>query len=1004
MKLHVLFAAIFAIIGAIPCHAIDPHRKMSQYVRDRWGTEQGFPPGSVYAITQTPDGYLWIGSEAGLLRFDGLNFSQIRDPAGSITLTSVVALVADKDGSLWIRLRDATLIRYRNGKFEYPPELSYYITATAKDNFGNLLAGEMQLGAFSYRGGAWHLLADASSLPRSVLLSIAQTKDGDIWMGTHGSGLFRLRGGRLRGQELAIKKGLPDQKINCLLPDGDRSLWVGTDRGMVRWDGTKLTPTTLTDVQVLTITRDRDANIWVGSDSRGLLRLNSDGVSALDAHQSGSGNAVTCIFEDREGNIWAGSENSIERLRDSTFVTYSGPEGLPTDGDNPVFVDSMNRTWFAPVEGGLWWLNGEQSGRILDDGLNRDVIYSIAGRANELWAGRQRGGLTRLRFDKGSPSLKTYTRADGLAQDKVYSVYETRDGEIWAGTLSGGVSRLVGGRFTTYTTRDGLASNSVASMLESMDGTMWFATPVGLNSLSNGKWRTFTAADHLPSENVNCLLQDSEGLLWVGTAAGLAFRGAGGFRTPPQTPAPLNDPIMGFAEDNFGSFWVATSYHILRVNRNNLVHGTLRDGDLREYGMSDGLRSVEGVKRHQSVVKDARGRIWFSLGRGISVVDPARLTSASALAIAHIESISADGAALPLHGTIRIPPGHHRMVFSYSGLSLSIPERVKFRYKLDGFDHSWSEPVTERKAFYTNLPQGPYRFRLIASTPDGLWSLREATLAFEVEPAFWRTWWFQIIAALAGVAAVSAAYRLRLQFLTKQLNVLFEERLAERTRIAQELHDTLLQGFISASMHVHVAASRLPEDARAKKPLARAIELMAQVIEEGRHAVRGLRSPATATPDLEHAFSQVQSQLLSEDGAAAEIEFRVVVEGQRRPLRPILREEVYRIGREALVNAFRHSAAKRIEIELTYSSQNLAILVRDDGRGIDPGMLAEGRDGHWGLSGMRERADRIGGRLRLWSSADRGTEIELHVPSRIAFEDHRSWLWKRSPGGVDGGT
>jgi signal transduction histidine kinase len=287
---------------------------------------------------------------------------------------------------------------------------------------------------------------------------------------------------------------------------------------------------------------------------------------------------------------------------------------------------------------------------------------------------------------------------------------------------------------------------------------------------------------------------------------------------------------------------------------------------------------------------------------------------------------------------------------------------------------------------YTNLPPGPYRFRVIATNPDGVWNHDEAAIAFQVDPLFWQTWWFGASVVAVLLLAGLALYRFRLHQLARRLNLRFEERLAERTRIAQELHDTLLQGFLSASMQVHVMADRLPADSPAKPNLKRALELMAQVIEEGRNAVRGLRSSHGASFDLEHAFAQIPAEFAAQE-STLKIGFRVIVQGGRRPLRPLLRDEVYRIGREALVNAFRHARARNIEVEIEYSSRDLLLFVRDDGCGIDPQMLNSGREGHWGLSGMRERADRIGARLYVRSRAAAGTEVELRLPGHVVFRD-----------------
>jgi signal transduction histidine kinase/ligand-binding sensor domain-containing protein len=984
-----LRAFVFGIVLLNIAYAIDPNRAMSQYVRDRWGADQGFPRGPVYAIAQTPDGYLWIGTEAGLLRFDGWSFRLIKDESGSFTIAGVLGLAAAKDGSLWIRLQDLTMLRYRDGVFENPSsdiEAAMDISAMSTTDRGEVLAWRMEKGAFGFRGSAPQKFASARDLPRSPVTAIARTPDGVIWAGTRDAGLFRLGSGKTS----AIRNGLPDLKVNCLLAGGDRDLWVGTDNGIVKWNGAELTSSglpALNHFQALSMVRDHDANLWVGTDSRGLLRFNAQGVAFLNENDS---EAVTALFEDREGNLWIGSASGLERLRDSAFVTYSLPEGLPTDGSDPVFVDAQNRMWFPPTDGGLMWMKDGNHGQVHAAGLDKDVVYAMAGSDSELWLGRRRGGLTQLRAERDSFSAKTFTQADGLAQDSIYSVYQTRGGTVWAGTLSGGVSKLSNGTFTNYTTANGLASNTVVSILETSGGTMWFATPTGLSALAGNHWQTYTAKDGLPSNDVDCVLEDSAGMLWIGTAAGIAFWGPNHFEAPAGVPAALRERVLGLAEDKFGSIWMATSNHVLRVNRDKLLHGTLADGDVREYGPADGLRGVEGVKRHRSVVTDSLGRIWFSLNKGISVVDPARLRTNSTPAIVHIQAITADGKPISLLGAIHIPGGRQRITFEYAGLSLTVPERVRHRYQLEGFDRGWSEPAATREAVYTNLPPSSYRFRVIASNPDGVWSSNESSIRFEVEPLFWQTWWFRLCIVLACALGIPAVYRLRLRELTRRLNLRFEERLAERTRIAQELHDTLLQGFLSASMQLHVALDRLPPESPAKTSLGRVLLLMGQVIEEGRNAVQGLRSSDSISLNLEQAFARVQAELeLQED-----VGFRVIVNGQPRPLHPVLRDEIYRIGREALVNAFRHSQAKSIEIELQYASRQLRISVRDNGCGIDPLLLHSGRDGHWGLPGMRERAGRIGAKLHVWSRSTGGTEVELSVPGHIAFKSQTS----RRPG------
>ncbi len=967
-------------------HAIDPSRAISQYVRDHWGAERGLPRGPIYAITQTPDGYIWIGSSAGLLRFDGVDFTLVKDESGVFTVMGVLGLQPDNEGSLWVRLEGPYLLRYRNGGFEDPIgklKLSYSNVTTMNRTYqgGLLVSGSAHVG-ITFRDDKFEVLARGEAMPRSPLLSVAETGDGAIWMGTRDAGLFRA----FEGKTTPILKGLPDTKLNCLLAVGKQDLWVGTDRGIARWNGAELTtggiPAALNQFQTLAMAKDRDGNIWVGTDSRGLLRLNSLGLSATDIAGKGAVEAVTAVFEDREGSVWVGSASGLERFRDSEFVTYTAAEGLPSDRNGPVYVDDQNRTWFAPVDGGLYWLNNAQHGQVTEAGLGKDVVYSITGSHDQIWVGRQRGGLTRLRPQGTSFTAFTYGEAQGLAQNSVYSVYQAKDGAVWAGTLSGGVSKLSGGKFTTYTSADGLASNTVASILGSQDGTIWFATPNGLSALSKEQWHTYSVGEGLPSESVNTLFQDSAGLLWAGTAKGVAFRGDGRFTTPKVAPASLHEQVLGIAEDKAGALWIETANHVLRVSRAALLSGKVTEGDVRQYGVAEGLHSTEGVKRHRSLVADSAGRIWFSLDRGLSVVDPGRLAGDFVPPIVHIQSINADGANIDMRGPVSIPARRQRLTFKFAGLGTSVPGRLRFRYRLDGFDQDWNEPVTSREAGFTNLSPGPYRFRVMASKQDGVWNGTEAFIPFEITPLLWQRWWFQLACLLAGALAILAFYRFRLHQMTRQVEVRFEERLAERTRIAQELHDTLLQGFLSASMQLHVASEQLPPDSPAKPRLNRVIELVGQVIEEGRNAVRGLRSTHSSSLDLEQAFSRIQQEI----GMQGDIGFRVVVEGAPQPLRPVLRDEVYRIGREALVNAFRHSHAKNIEIEVDYGVKQLRILVRDNGRGIDAEVLKSGRAGHWGLQGMRERAERIGAKLHVWSSAVGGTEVELSVPGHLAFQ------------------
>ena len=982
-RFGLLVAGLTLVCCFNTARALDPNRGPSDYTRDRWGAEQGFPGATVYAITQTPDGYLWLGTERGLVRYDGVNFHLYGHEDSPLFPTGPIQeLLTDAEGNLWIRPQTRSLLRYRDGTLQdVTPELDAGrsgVTAMCRGARGEALLAVRGEGVFAYAGGKFTKLFSTAERPNWLVIALTATGDGKVWMGTRDAGILVMSAG-----QVSEVQGLPDRKVNSLLAAPDGKVWVGTDAGVVRLDGDGTDPTgvpaPLDRIQSLALLADRDSNVWAGT-GRGLFRLNDGGAAALEEGVQDA-TAVNAIFEDREGSLWVGSTRGIERLRDNAFMTYQPPDGLPPEG-GAVYVDAEGRAWLAPLSGGLYWGEGGRFMPVKEGGLDRDVVYSVTGGPGGLWVGRRSGGLTRLKYNGEAFSAETYTQADGLAQNSVYAVALARDGAVWAGTLSGGVTRFKDGAFTTYT--NGLASNSVLAILEGSDGATWFGTASGLSVLSKDRWRTYGSADGLPPGAVNCLAEDSTGALWVGTDGGVAVVRAGQVKVPREVPEALHEPVLGLAADGDGWLWVSTSKHVLRVRRDKLEGGALDASDVREFGLADGLRSAEGVKRYKSVAADTLGRVWFYTSRGLSVVAPARVANDSPPAIAHVEAITADGNDVDVRGTVRVPGSTRRIMFSFVGLSLNVPGRVRYRYRLDGFDQDWSGPVAAREAVYTNLEPGSYRFRVMASNSEGVWNGQESAVQFEIEPAFWQTWWFRLSCVLAAGLSVFAFYRVRMRRLTRLLNVRFEDRLAERTRIAQDLHDTLLQGVLSASMQLHVAADQLPDASPAKPLVSRVLQLMTQVVEEGRTAVQGLRSRAGDSTDLAEAFSAIRHDFGSRQGA----DFRITVTGQPRPLHPLVRDGFYRIGREALINAFRHARARAVEVEIEYGARGLRLSVRDDGAGIDPEVLSSGRSGHWGLSGMRERAEDLGAELEVRSRAGEGTKVRLSVPGDVAFDSY----------------
>lgn len=989
-RLFAIGCLLLAICGT--SLALDGTRRISQYLRQRWGEAQGLP-GVVHAIAQTPDGYLWIGTDVALYRFDGSTFTvaQSKDP-NIQPLRHILALTVDARGVLWVWMQGTRVALNRDGVFKSVGRSlpnGDIVTAVARTTDGSILISSIGQRITSTTGT---VTTQLGTTPGPLSLSIAQTADGKVWLGTREGGLYYLKD----KSPYPVTGHLPDQKINCLLTASHGKLWIGTDSGLALWDGTHLVskpfPAPLDKVQILSLVEDREGNLWAGT-GNGLVRYNGYSADQLSSTQT----PVTALFEDREGNLWSGDTRGIERISSSAFTTWSSSEGLSGNTYGPVFADA-GRTWFAPLYGGLYWLRNGELHRVTAAGLDNDVVYSIDGDHDNLWLGRQRGGLTRLHLHDDIVEPEIYNASSGKERPVVFTVHTNHDASVWAGTLTDGAFHLTGGAVTTFRAKDGLASDSVSAIEEGADGAMWFGTPDnGVSLFQNDHWHGYSLNEGLPSPAVTCLLEDRQGVLWVGTGAGLAYIAPGPavgkllVRSVAQQYTPLSERILGIAQDATGWFWISTASHILRVSRESLMSG---NPALRVFDVSDGLLGTGGVARSRSLIADSAGRIWISTSHGLSVANPATLITKSVHA--HIESVLIDGKPTASIKELTASAADKRIVFSYTGFNFAAPEKLRFRYRLDNFDHAWSDPVPGREAAYTNLSPGTYRFRVMASSGDGDWSSPEASIALRVTPLFWQTWWFILLCVLFAILICILIYQLRMQQMVHSANRRFEERLAERTRIAQELHDTLLQGFFSASMQLHVVTDGVPADSPARPQLDRIVKLIGRVLDEGRNAVRGLRSDEGQSAWIEECIGV----MLRDFGNQEDVHHRVIVDGISRKLRPGVHDEVTRVIREAIGNAFRHAHATIIEVEIKYASRSLTVEVRDNGIGIDPQVLARGRQGHWGLPGMAERAAGIGAKLHIANRTPVGTSVTLSVPSHIAYNRYSSngalnWIVER---------
>ncbi len=949
--------------------------------RNHWTSASGFNGGYVYSITQTKDGYLWIGTSNGLIRFDGVNFHDIPvDPSESLANPSIISVASDSDGRLWtsnglqmLQLVDGHLKEGLPSRGRQPNQ---DVLISEGLNGGILYAAGVE-GISAYDRGESRLLVKAGEVP-SIPTALTETSNGTLWMGTR-TGLFVVeqRAGLRAVHRVA---GLPDTTVVCLLPFDQTELLIGTNKGLWIWNGNAIKRTGIQpevgDRSISALARDLDGNIWIGTES-GVLKTAPNSLRQTTfrpVEKMADSMRVTALYEDREGNMWAGAADRIERYRGSAFTTYSFSGDVPSENGGPVYVDEESRTWFAPSVGGLFWFRRNEVQAVDCAGMKADGVYSLAGGNGEVWVGRKRGGLTEVRAHGTSFECLTYTERNGMAQNGVYSLYRGPDGTVWAGTLNKGLSQLRRGRIKNFTANDGLPSNSISAIAGSSSGGIFVGTPNGLGELRGDHWIIYTAREGLPPGAIDSLFTDSTGTLWIGTTKGIAFLHDGVIQVNGKVPDPLSEDILGIAEAN-GWLWIATPDRVLRVRRDPLKKGILEENDYREYGAAEGLASVEGVKRNRSVVQDQLGQVWFSLNRGISVMQPPILARQSIPPLIHLERMVADEREVPLRDGIRLASGRHRLTFHFASVSLTNPDQIRYRYRLDDYDSSWSEPGPINEANYTNVPPGNFRFRVMARSADGIWCVHEAAVRFAVEPEYWQTRWFQLASFGAFCLLGGVLYRLRLVHLTRRLNFRFEERLAERARIGRELHDTLLQNLTGLSLQISGIAKIVKEPPRAAEGLKQLKRQAEDCVRETRQSVWDIRSVDAEIQDLPNALEHSGQQLTAGKG----VQFRFVCEGEPRELPSQVRHDLLRIAREAIGNAVRHASATEIQLILKFRSRDCQLTVSDDGRGFE---LAEKDElpGHFGLTTMKERAQQMRASIHITSSIGRGTLITVRVP------------------------
>jgi signal transduction histidine kinase/ligand-binding sensor domain-containing protein/ActR/RegA family two-component response regulator len=787
LRSAILAGAVFLGLLPSPLYALDPSRALTQYTQSAWGTDDGLPQSSINTIVQTDDGYLWLGTQEGLARFDGIEFTVFdRRSAVAPPHNFISALAARKEqGGLWIGTFGGGLGLFERGAIT-PIDLgdhrdSKSITALLEDRSSRLWIGTLGGGLFRLEGGVVSHYDFASGLAGNVVRALLEDASGAIWIGTD-SGLSKLSEDTFI--TYSTEDGLPNERIKSLGLDMRDRIWAGTETGAAYFGSGGFTVEPAAGKEPITFVRpDHDGNLWFGARGVGLIRMYGDRTDTYRLADGLPGDDFLSAYEDREGSFWLAANGAgLVRLKDALFVPYGAKEGLPRDFVFTVEESRNGGLWVGTNGGGLSWFDGSSSKVYsTQHGLPSSFVSALhEDRSGVLWVGTFGGGLSALYGDRISRI------PDRVRGQNIFAIEEDAAGTIWVGTESG-LNRLRGEEHGLLTTADGLSDDMISAIHAAKDGALWVGTQRGgLNRMRRGKIDKFGVAEGLSDATVTALHEDSDGTMWIGTFQGLTriqhdrlavFRAKDGL---------AEDLILQILDDGDGNLWISSNKGISRVAKADLdafAGGHVTKISSESFGRSDGMRSPECNGGFQPAGARSRdGKLWFPTVKGLVSIDPRGVKKNSLKPPVMIESVAFDGRAeVELSRLERASPGTQRVEIEYAGLSLLGPEKVKFRYKLDGFDDEWIEGGTRRVARYTNLPPGEYTFHVIACNNDGVWNLDGASASFTVDAFYYETTWFYTLSALGLIALVVGLHRLRVRSLEAQEREL-TERVEQRTR------------------------------------------------------------------------------------------------------------------------------------------------------------------------------------------------------------------------------
>ncbi len=990
----VLLMVLLGPLAAGPASALDPARGIGQFKHTAWRSERGAPP-SITAIDQSADGFLWLGTGQGLYRFDGLTFEQIAPIVGDRSRsTQVTAVLAARSGDIWVGYNWGGLAVYRNGRLldanHGPPTGSVVRIAEAPDGAIWVGTDGIRFAQISrYKDGKWQDSGESLGLARETMSDMSFSRDGALWVAFYESADI-LRPGARRFEHLphAIHGAA------YLGEDGAGRMWVSDDLGVRALGGgagalrpSPASPAAPTTAVGTCLGFDRDGNLFSCKphDGLGWLRrtdLSPSGtpISRMEAFGEKQGltaNEAHAIFEDREGNLWVGTALGLDQFRWANLVTERAD--LPVNNWSTQMAQDSRGGLFGSDDVRLLAFPSHGSPRTIAT-LSKPIRALCSDRAGGLWVATFE---TIHHWANGRMSLiRTPLHWSGLGLIAACAVDET--GDLWLSVAERGLFRLHGGVWRQVELDPDRPGRWVLGFHSDPQGRLIVSLSLKrLLRLEGGK-----VADSWPVQDVGVgfvrtVLATSDRLL-VGGENGIAELDGRSSRVISRDGKPWLTGISAILRTPAGDTWLSGAEGVVRVRTSDLDAAFGRPDQPLAHELFDQGDGLQGTVMDDGLFEGALGddgRLWFQNNYGRAWIDPGHLHRNPLPPPVVIKSITANNKAYQPAAGLKLPQGVTSLQVDYTALSLTVPERVRFRYRLEGVDKDWIDPGTRRQAFYTNLRPGDYRFQVIAASNDGVWNKTGAMLDFRIRPAFWQTPVFIALAILPGLGLIWLLYTLRLRQMTQRIQVRLEDRLGERERIARDLHDTLLQGFQGLLMRFQSVTDQMPPEQPARKLMEQALDRADEVLVEGRDRVRSLRAVEVSgeLPDLVEAAAH----RLRHD---SKVEIHMAVLGSPRPVHPLVCDEVLNLASEAFFNVFKHAQAGRLDIEISYERGELRLCIRDDGVGIDPAILEPGgRPGHYGLTGMRERARKLHGQLMIRRPGAGGTEIVLVVPGNVAY-------------------